>query len=59
VEAGDLVVGAADRLDVAVLVDGAGDREPAVGGQDGRDALEIICAVYESARTGRTVSLGS
>ena len=34
-------------------------REPAVGGQAGRDALEIICAVYESARTGRTVSLGS
>ena len=34
-------------------------REPAVGGQAGRDALEIICAVYESARTGRAVSLGS
>src|SRR5581483_112618 len=34
-------------------------REPAVGGQAGRDALELICAVYESARTGRTVSLGS
>ena len=33
-------------------------REPAVGGQAGRDALEIVCAVYESARTGRTVSLG-
>jgi len=37
----------------------AAGREPAVGGQAGRDALEIICAVYESARTGRTVSLGS
>jgi UDP-N-acetyl-2-amino-2-deoxyglucuronate dehydrogenase len=34
-------------------------REPAVGGQAGRDALEIVCAVYESARAGRTVSLGS
>jgi len=33
-------------------------REPAVSGQDGRDALEIVCAVYESARTGRTVPLG-
>ena len=33
-------------------------REPAVDGQAGRDALEIICAVYESARTGLTVSLG-
>ncbi len=33
-------------------------REPAVGGQAGRDALEIVCAVYESARSGRTVTLG-
>ena len=33
-------------------------REPAVDGQAGRDALEIVCAVYESARTGRTVSVG-
>src|SRR3954447_19119957 len=32
-------------------------REPAVGGQGGRDTLEIVCAVYESARTGRTVRL--
>jgi UDP-N-acetyl-2-amino-2-deoxyglucuronate dehydrogenase len=30
-------------------------REPAVDGRAGRDALEIVCAVYESARTGRTV----
>jgi UDP-N-acetyl-2-amino-2-deoxyglucuronate dehydrogenase len=34
------------------------NREPAVGGQAGRDTLEIVCAVYESARTGRTVSVG-
>ena len=34
-------------------------REPAVGGEAGRDALEIVCAVYESARTGRTVTLRS
>lgn len=33
-------------------------REPAVTGQSGRDALEIACAVYESSRTGRPVSLG-
>jgi predicted dehydrogenase len=33
-------------------------REPAVGGQAGRDALEIVCAVYESSRSGRTVTLG-
>jgi len=32
-------------------------REPAVSGQSGRDALEIVCAVYESARTGRAVTL--
>ncbi len=31
--------------------------EPAVNGQAGRDALEIVCAVYESARTGRPVRL--
>jgi predicted dehydrogenase len=48
---------AAQLADLLAAV--AGGREPVVGGQDGRDALEIICAVYESARTGRTVSLGS
>jgi UDP-N-acetyl-2-amino-2-deoxyglucuronate dehydrogenase len=32
-------------------------RQPAVDGQAGRDALEIVCAVYQSARTGRTVRL--
>jgi len=32
-------------------------REPAVNGEAGRDALEIVCAVYESARTGRPVRL--
>jgi predicted dehydrogenase len=32
-------------------------RQPAVTGQSGRDALEIVCAVYQSAREGRTVSL--
>jgi UDP-N-acetyl-2-amino-2-deoxyglucuronate dehydrogenase len=30
-------------------------REPAITGADGRDALEIVCAVYESATTGRPV----
>jgi len=33
-------------------------REPAVSGQDGRDALEIVRAVYESSRAGRPVGLG-
>ena len=32
-------------------------REPAVTGESGRATLEIICAVYESARTGRAVTL--
>ena len=32
-------------------------REPAVDGQAGRDALEIVRAVYESARTGSPVRL--
>jgi UDP-N-acetyl-2-amino-2-deoxyglucuronate dehydrogenase len=32
-------------------------REPAVSGQAGRDALEIVCAVYESSRSGRPVKL--
>jgi UDP-N-acetyl-2-amino-2-deoxyglucuronate dehydrogenase len=32
-------------------------REPAVTGESGRAALEIICAVYESARTGRAITL--
>ena len=33
-------------------------REPAVSGESGRDALEIVCAVYSSSRTGRPVILG-
>jgi predicted dehydrogenase len=30
-------------------------REPLVSAESGRDALEIVCAVYESAREGHTV----
>jgi UDP-N-acetyl-2-amino-2-deoxyglucuronate dehydrogenase len=30
-------------------------RQPSVTGQNARDTLEIVCAVYESARDGRTV----
>jgi predicted dehydrogenase len=44
---------------LAVLLAAADEgREPAVSGQDGRDALEIVRAVYESSRTGRPVRLG-
>jgi UDP-N-acetyl-2-amino-2-deoxyglucuronate dehydrogenase len=32
-------------------------REPSVTGEDGRAALEVVCAVYASAREGRTVRL--
>jgi UDP-N-acetyl-2-amino-2-deoxyglucuronate dehydrogenase len=46
---------AAQLADLLAAVDA--EREPAVTGQDGRDALEIICAVYESSRTGQAVSL--
>lgn len=34
------------------------DREPLVNGEEGRKPLEIVLAVYESARTGRPVRLG-
>jgi len=33
-----------------------GDR-PVLSGEDGRAVLEIICAAYESARSGQRVSL--
>lgn len=36
----------------------AGDRPPVVTAQDGRDALEVVLAVYESSRQGRTITLG-
>lgn len=34
------------------------DRKPMVDGEEGRKPLEIVLAVYESARTGRPVRLG-
>ena len=33
------------------------DREPLIPGEEGRKPLEIILAVYESAKTGKTVKL--
>jgi UDP-N-acetyl-2-amino-2-deoxyglucuronate dehydrogenase len=47
---------AAQLADLLDAVDAG--REPAVTGQSGRDALEIVLAVYESSRTGRPVTLG-
>jgi predicted dehydrogenase len=46
---------AAQIADLLAAIDDG--HPPAVTGQDGRDALEVVCAVYESARTGATVTL--
>ncbi|TWT92302.1 Gfo/Idh/MocA family protein [Neorhodopirellula pilleata] len=32
--------------------------EPLVNGPEGKRSVELICAIYESARTGKTVDLG-
>ncbi len=47
---------AAQLADLLAAVDTG--RQPAVSGRDGRDALEIVLAAYESSRTGRPVGLG-
>jgi predicted dehydrogenase len=52
----DAAIHAAQLADL--LAAAAEGREPAVSGQDGRDALEIVRAVYESSRAGRPVRLG-
>ncbi|NPV08317.1 MAG: Gfo/Idh/MocA family oxidoreductase [Anaerolineae bacterium] len=39
---------------VGAIVD---DRQPQVHGQEGRRALELICAIYDSARKGREVDV--
>jgi predicted dehydrogenase len=46
---------AAQLADLLVAIEEG--REPSVTGQDGRAALELACAVYESAREDRTVVL--
>ena len=51
----DAAIHAAQLADLLAAADER--REPAVSGQDGRDALEIVRAVYESSRTGRPVRL--
>ena len=51
----DVAAHAAQIADLLAAIEEG--REPAVSGEAGRDALEIVCAVYESARTGRTVRL--
>ena len=32
-------------------------QQPAVTGEDGRNAVEIVTAAYESSRTGRSIEL--
>jgi predicted dehydrogenase len=50
---------ASHAAQIADLLAAVGEgRGPAVSGQDGRAALEVVCAVYESSRTGRPVTLG-
>jgi UDP-N-acetyl-2-amino-2-deoxyglucuronate dehydrogenase len=34
-----------------------GNRPPAVDGREGRKAVQVICAIYESNRTGRMVAI--
>jgi predicted dehydrogenase len=53
----DVAGHAAQIADLLAAIDEG--REPAVGGEAGREALEVVCAVYESARTGQTVRLMS
>jgi UDP-N-acetyl-2-amino-2-deoxyglucuronate dehydrogenase len=46
------------RRQLADFVEAIRDnRPPNVDGREGRKAVEAICAIYESARTGRTVTL--
>jgi UDP-N-acetyl-2-amino-2-deoxyglucuronate dehydrogenase len=52
----DVASHAAQLADLLDSVDTG--REPSVSGESGRDALEIVLAVYESSRTGRPVTLG-
>ncbi len=47
---------AAQLADLLAAVDEG--REPAVSGESGREALEIVRAVYESSRTGRPATIG-
>jgi UDP-N-acetyl-2-amino-2-deoxyglucuronate dehydrogenase len=51
----DVASHAAQIADLLAAVDSG--RQPAVSGQSAREALEIVCAVYESSRTGRPVRL--
>lgn len=48
----------AHKLQLLDMIDAVlHNREPFVNGEEGRKGLEIILAIYESARTGQTVKL--
>lgn len=48
------------RRQLADFVDAIrANRPPKVDGREGRKAVDLICAIYESARTGRTVALSA
>jgi predicted dehydrogenase len=48
----------AHREQIGAFLDAiANDREPELSGEEARKSLEIVLAVYESAKTGREVSL--
>jgi predicted dehydrogenase len=46
------------RRQLADFVDAVhNNRPPRVDGREGKKAVDLICAIYESARTGKTVAL--
>jgi len=51
----DVASHAAQLEDLLTAIEAGG--QPAVTGESGRATLEIVCAVYESARKGRAVTL--
>lgn len=52
------IYGDAHRLQFIDMIEAVRDnRDPLVDGEEGRKPLEIILAIYESSRTGRTVHL--
>jgi len=44
--------------DMVEALQGDGDREPLIGLESARHAVEIITAIFESGRTGREVKVG-
>jgi len=54
----ETVWGDAHRAQIAEFIQAVKERRsPAVDGISGRRAVEVVCAVYESARTGKLVTL--